>query len=222
MTENMQWLIYGALVTTSVGFCTYFIQNCFKRCWDGVHSAIFQLISTRFDLAEVTLHDTGCEKVIARILWQIGLDTRRYVYIHDANMTSGDQMMVGIIRLPTKSWFLWCLALLEISHFIWIKDNVKTILYVGPRAGVDTLLDVANKTKNRSPRPAEIENIQTAFRGDNFTITACVYFERRIFGTILVFAIACLAQSSVDIPTLDGRVAYYTRITKRCNDAQHR
>ena len=86
-----------------VGFVTYFIQKCLSRCWDGMHNAIFQLISTRFDLAEVTVRDTGCEQVFAKMLRQLGLDTRRYVYIHDANATSGDQMMVGIIRLPTKS-----------------------------------------------------------------------------------------------------------------------
>ena len=66
-------------------------------------------------------------------------------------------MMVGIIRLPTKSWFLWWLALLEISHFIWIKENVTHIVYVGPRAGFETLLDFANKSKSRNLTPDEID-----------------------------------------------------------------
>ena len=104
MTDNLQWLLYGGMITTCVGFVTYFVQQCFSRCWEGVHSAIFQLISVRFNLAEVTLRDTGCEQMCAQILRQVGLDTRRYVYIHDANATSGDELMVGTIRMPTRSW----------------------------------------------------------------------------------------------------------------------
>ena len=195
MTENMQWIIYGGVVTTLVGFFTYMVQKSLSRCWEGVHSAIFQLISKRFDLAEVTVRDTGCEQVFARILWQIGLDTRRYIYIHDANATSGDEMMVGCIRLPTRSWLLWLLALLEISHFIWIKDNVKHITYVGPRIGFERLLHFANKTKNRSLSIDEINDIKTALDGDSTTIAACIFYERGILVLTVAFTIAWLVQS---------------------------
>ena len=103
--------------------------------------------------------------------------------------------MVGCIRLPTRSWLLWLLALLEISHFIWIKDNVKHITYVGPRIGFERLLHFANKTKNRSLSIDEINDIQTALDGDSTIITACILYERGLLVLVVAFTIACLVQS---------------------------
>ena len=141
------------------------------------------------------MQDTGCEHVFGKMLRQLGLDTGRYVYIHDANATSNDQMMVGIVRFPTKSWFLWCLALLEISHFVWIKDNVKHIVYVGPRTGFDVLLELANTTKNRSLTSEEIEHANLALKGDSTILDACIYFERRFMPAVVAIATACWAHS---------------------------
>ena len=195
MTDNLEWLVYGGFLTTIVGSVIYFIQKWLGRCWNGMYNAIFQFISRRFDVAELTVQDTGCEKVFGKVLRQLGLDTGRYVYIHEANATAGDRMMVGIVRFPTKSWFLWFLALLEISHFVWIKDNVKHIVYVGPRAGFRVLLQLANTTKNRNLTIEEAERAKLAMKGDSTVLDACIYFERRFTLAVLMIATACWAQS---------------------------
>ena len=141
------------------------------------------------------MQDKGCEKVFFKVLRQLGLDTGRFVYIHEVNATAGDRMMVGIVRFPTKSWFLWFLALLEISHFVWIKDNVKHIVYVGPRAGFRVLLQLANTTKNRNLTIEEAERAKLAMKGDSTVLDACIYFERRLVLAVVAIATACWAHS---------------------------
>ena len=154
---------------------------------------MFQLVSHRFDLAEHRLDNTNNIVVITRLLQQIGLDTRRYVWTHDANAESGDKMMVGVVRIPTHSWFLWTLALLEITHYIWIKDDGLELVFVGPSSVEEILLRIANQTNTRQANDAELEEIQKAVLGRRAQESSCLCWERVIaslgLGALLVYLV---------------------------------
>jgi hypothetical protein len=132
---------------------------------------------------------------ITRILKLLGLDTNRYLWQHDANADTGDAMMVGLIRLPTRSWFLWSLAMLNISHFIYIKDDASEILIIGPTEPVEALLRVSNLSANRKATEDELTRLRMAFGLEGMPHSRelkCMWLERLI-GLSILISLMCSA-----------------------------
>ncbi len=69
---------------------------------------------------------------ITRIVKQLGLRTYRFRWHHDANADTGDAYQVGTVRLPTRSWFLWTLSVIGITHYIWVRDDGSAVVMIGP------------------------------------------------------------------------------------------
>ena len=88
--------------------------------------------------------------------------------------------MVGFIRLPTRTWFLWTLAMLGISHYVWIDDNAREIHIVGPDAFVDALLGASVRAANRNASDEEVASIQSTLKfgsTPNLCEWYCLCFE---------------------------------------------
>ena len=155
LNQNVQWLMLGSMFSLFSSALWY----CWHRCYSGLRSCVFQFVAHKFDLAE---HKFGTNNivVITRLLKQIGLDTKRYVWQHDANAETGDSMMVGMIRLPTRSWFMWSLALLEITHYIYISDDGRELIFIGPCEVKESLLRLANVSANRKATESELQQLQ--------------------------------------------------------------
>ena len=182
--KNVQWFLLAGVFSVATSILWY----CWHRCSSGIHSCVFQLVAHRLNLAE---HKFGTNNivVISRLLQGVGLDTRRYVSHHDANADTGDAMMVGMLRLPTQSWLLWLLALLDVSHYIWIKDDGLELVFVGPCDIRDNLLRLANVAANRMPEESEIATLRDQIYHNSARDWPCVCFERMLAVVIMTLLV---------------------------------
>ena len=159
MDPTLRWLLIGSVF--SVG--TFFLWFVWGRFTRSIHGCLFQFLSEKFNLSEHRFSNVSNLVAITKILNLMGLGTNRYLWQHDANAATGDAMMVGYIRLPTRSWLRWSVAILGISHYIWISDDASEITIVGPSGSVDALLRVSNLSAHREATDAELERVRMAF-----------------------------------------------------------
>ena len=88
--------------------------------------------------------------------------------------------MVGMIRLPTQSWFMFALALLEITHYIWIKDDGGELILVGPCEVKEKLLQLANVSANRTATEEELQDLREQLCGKHTREWPCMCVEHAL------------------------------------------
>ena len=117
-STSLRWLLLGSVICVLTPTVLHLWNSMWGRLYSGFHSWLFQVVAGRFDISEHRFENVGNIASVTKILRQLGLRTHRHVWHHDANADTGDSLQVGTIRLPTQSWLLWTLALLDITRYI--------------------------------------------------------------------------------------------------------
>ena len=154
--DDISWYAIGIFVSVFTPSVLYLWNCCCGNVCGGLHSWLFMLVAEKFDVEEHRFDGVSNLGAMSRILRQAGLRTGRHRWNHDANADSGDNFQVGTIRFPTKSYCLWSLALLGITHYIWMKDDGSVIVITGPREAVNVLIRMSNSAVNRQATEAQI------------------------------------------------------------------
>ena len=128
MDSTVRYLLIGGAFSAGTSVL-WFLWNRFSR---SLHSHVFQHAAAVFALSSHSLQQVNNIVTIARILDQLGLRTHTYLWHHDANIDGDDSIMTGYVRLPSKTWLLWWLSVLGISHYIWISHDAGQMVAVGP------------------------------------------------------------------------------------------
>ena len=149
-STSFRWYMAGAALSIVAGWGGRTCNSCVKHAWAGVHSWLFRVVQTNFDIEEHWFHKVNNVAAMSRLLKTANLKTGRFHWLHDANERTGDCIQVGSIRLSTRSYSLWLLALFGVTHYIWIADDAKSVLFVGPRLAVTTFVRIANDSSNRN------------------------------------------------------------------------
>ena len=188
---HVRWYMIGVLVTVITPTIMHIWNSCCGSVWHGLHSWLFQLVAEKFGVCEHRFQGVSNIAAITRVVKALGLHTYRFRWQHDANADTNDSYQVGTVRLPTRSWCLWLLALLGITHYIWVKDDGSSIVMTGPESSVSALLKVSNLAANRQPTEAELDELRAliGFGATDVATERCVVCERLTFG---VFMLACL------------------------------
>ena len=193
MTDDahVKWYVIGVLVTVITPTIMNIWNSCCGSVWHGLHSWLFQIVAKKFEVCENRFQGVGNTAAITRVVKALGLHTYRFRWQHDANADTNDSYQVGTVRLPTRSWCLWLLALLGITHYIWVKDDGSSIVMTGPEISVKALLKVSNLAANRQPTEAELEELKTCigFGATDVATERCVVCERLAF---VIFILASL------------------------------
>jgi len=137
------------------------------RLWSGIRKLTFSLLAAPLDWTEMTITNDETIQLVSNLLRRLKFDTRRVYWKYDVNAAARDDIMIGTVRLPTASWFIWCMSLLEVCNYIWIDDKAKMLHYVGPTPILLELVDVSNLLKGQQ---AQIESHLEVLRE---IITAC-------------------------------------------------
>ena len=161
--NNVSWYAYGIFFSILTPSLLYVWNCCCGHACAGVHSFIFKLVAEKFDVEEHRFDCVSNLGAMSRVLRQAGLRSGRFRWNHDANADSGDAVQVGTLFLPTQSYSLWTLALLGITHYIWIKDDCSVIVMTAPRVAVEALVRLSNSIVNRQATTEEIAELMVVF-----------------------------------------------------------
>ena len=101
-----------------------------------------------YGIEEHQFYNVGNIGAMTHVLRQSGLRTGRYRWTHDANVETGDSFQIGILRVPSQSWFVSLLAVLGLKHFVWVKDDGSETHVTAPAQCITTLLRVSNAAAN--------------------------------------------------------------------------
>jgi hypothetical protein len=155
------------------------------------------------DLREESFQKVTNFVIFPRILHQLGLVSFRVIWQHDANALTGDCVQWGWIRLPTKSYIIYFLALCGVTHYVYIHHDLKSMEIVGPVAGIHALIECSNAAIGARLNQTQLHYLQHAMgMGDAMTRAdrVCTWWEKRIcIGilcvTCLVFTVCALHDS---------------------------
>ena len=188
--DNVQWYAMGILVSVATPTALYIWNSCCGSFCSGLHSWLFQMVAKKFEVCENRFEGVSNIAAITRVLKALGLRTYRFRWQHDANADTNDSYQVGTVRLPTRSWCIWLLALLGITHYIWVKEDGSAIVMTGPQEAVKVLLKVSNLAANRQPKKAELDELRATigFGSTDASTDRCVLIERLFF---FIFMLAC-------------------------------
>ena len=181
--DDISWYAIGIFVRVLTPSGLYLWNCCCGNVCGGLHSWLFMLVAEKFDVEEHRFDGVSNLGAMSRILRQAGLRTGRHRWNHDANADSGDNIQVGTIRFPTKSYCLWSLALLGITHYIWMKDDGSVIVITGPREAVNVLIRMSNSAVNRQATEAQIAEL-IAVLGDGPMELKCRLLDRVLVGAL--------------------------------------
>ena len=181
--DDISWYAIGIFVSVLTPSVLYLWNGCCGNVCGGLHSWLFMLVAEKFDVEEHRFDGVSNLGAMSRILRQAGLRTGRHRWNHDANADSGDNFQVGTIRFPTKSYCLWSLALLGITHYIWMKDDGSVIVITGPREAVNVLIRMSNSAVNRQATEAQIAEL-IAVLGDGPMELKCRLLDRVLVGAL--------------------------------------
>jgi hypothetical protein len=194
--NTMRWLFFGMLGGVVTPTILFIWNRCCGVICSSVHSLLFQTVAARFGVSEHRFEGVSNIPAITRVLRQLGMRTHRFRWHHDANADTDDSYQVGTLRLPTQSWVLWLLAMLDITHYIWVKDDGSAIVVTGPTEAVHALLRVSNLAANRLATEKEVQELRFALGLDpseNPTEQRCVLLER-LLATSVLLALAVLLR----------------------------
>jgi hypothetical protein len=192
--ERVSWYAVGIFFSLLTPSLLYVWNGCCGNACSGLHSLLFKIVAERFYVEEHRFDGVGNLGAMSRVLRQAGLRTGRHRWNHDANADSGDSVQVGTVRLPTKSYSLWLLALLGITHYIWMKDDGSVIVMTAPRDAVDVLVRISNSAVNRQATDAEITELMSVFV-DGPMEEKCRLLDRLLAATALGIAALFLGFS---------------------------
>ena len=181
--DDIFWYAIDIFVSVLTPSVLYLWNCCCGNVCGGLHSWLFMLVAEKFDVEEHRFDGVSNLGAMSRILRQAGLRTGRHRWNHDANADSGDNIQVGTIRFPTKSYCLWSLALLGITHYIWMKDDGSVIVITGPREAVNVLIRMSNSAVNRQATEAQIAEL-IAVLGDGPMELKCRLLDRVLVGAL--------------------------------------
>ena len=155
MDSAVKYLVAGSVfsLATSALWCLW------VRFERSIHSCIFVLVARRFSLSYHRLHNASIIVTVSRILDQLDLKTNTYLWQHEVNIDSDDSIMTGYIRLPASTWFMWLLALLGISHYIYISDDANEMVIAGPTDFVFALLRLSSTCSNCAVSADELNSL---------------------------------------------------------------
>ena len=111
-----------------------------KRLWRGCRQILFTLLAEPLGWSEVTVKDSDTVATISRCLRRVYF-TRREIYLHSANVVIKDGIMHGTYRLPTISWFVWFLSVMDTCNYIYIDDETKFLHAIGPSDVMNSLIE---------------------------------------------------------------------------------
>ena len=110
---------------------------------------------------------------VPRIFQQLGLETSKVVWNHDANAQTGDAVQWGWFRLPSKSFALTFASVCGVTHYVWIPANIASVTIVGPADAIAKLIDLSNETVTTRLKEAQLDTLRQAFGiGDASTTAA--------------------------------------------------
>ena len=167
MAQNDNAAIYWLILATSISSVTtallYLFQRCCGNCWGNIGNVCFQIFATVLELREETFYQVTNLLTFPRIFQQLGLQTFKVVWNHDANAQTGDFVQYGWLRLPTKSYVLAFLAVCGVTHYVYIPFDLKSVEIVGPAHAIRTLVDMSNLAATFSLEEAQLETLRQAF-----------------------------------------------------------
>ena len=188
MAENNNEAIYWLILVTSISSMTsgllYWFQRCCGNCWGNIGNVCYQTFAPSLEIREETLDRVTNLYTIPRILQQLGLQTFKVIWNHDANAQAGDCVQYGWLRLPTKSYVLAFLSVCGVTHYVYIHFNLNQIEIVGPTPAIGALIDMSNLAATAALEPEQVETLRQAFgMGDALTTAdkVCTLWERRFF-----------------------------------------
>ena len=174
------WLVVATGLSSVTSTILYLFQRCCGQFWGNVSSVCWQRFAASLELREDVLDQVTNLWVFPRIFQQLGLDTRKVTWKHDANAQTGDCVQWGWLRIPTKSYLLTCLALFGITHYVSL--DLKRVEFVGPSAAISALVDLSNVVGTSQMTETQLQRLRDAFGMDDLWTqadTICTRWERR-------------------------------------------
>ena len=160
--SSAQWLVLAAVISA---LTTKLLGECgsiWASVWDSIRAYAFKVLAQKLDITEDWLKVQNVGQ-LTHILEQLGMCTYRYTWLHDANVDTANGIQFGTLKLPTVSWTLWLLSVLEIGYVIWIKNDGTNIHIIGPREATRGLMKVAKVCETGSPSSEELRRLQSLF-----------------------------------------------------------
>ena len=112
------WLILATSISSVTTAILYFFQRCCGNCWSNVGSLCFQRFATLLELRQETFNQVTNLLIFPRIFQQLGLETFKVVWNHDANAQTRDCVQWGWFCLPAKSYFRYVLVVCGFTHYV--------------------------------------------------------------------------------------------------------
>ena len=180
------------------GFVALFSRS-WNKCTSSMWNCIYQLCARHWDISEHRFH-TEQLKVLCRILRQIGVETHKNLWQHDASIDTGDAIMIGTVRLPCASMLEWFLSMLQITNYVHIADDASEVIIVSSTAGVRALILHVNLAANRKLDHAEVLYLQAKLGFNGHKLSAWNVFERILAaGFIIVIFLLCGGEYLINI-----------------------
>ena len=174
LPDGITWYAIGMFISVLTPSLLYLWNGCTGNICGGVHSWLFMLVAKKFNVEEHRFDGVSNLGAMSRVLRQAGLRTGRHRWNHDANADAGDSYQVGTVRFPIKSYCLWTLALLGITHYIWMKDDGSVVVMTGPREAVDILVRISNSAVNRQASESEIAELMAVLEDGPMEEKCCL------------------------------------------------
>ena len=137
-----------------------------------------------------------------RLLQELQLKTYKLVGQHDANAQTGDLVQWGWLLLPTRSYFLACLAVCGVTHYVYIPQDLSRVKIVGPANAIATLVDLSNAAATTRLTATQLVTLRDAFGMDDTWTKAdkvCKLWERRaacFMGVCFMWLLWCILKPS--------------------------
>ena len=180
---TIYYVVCMGIMTTCVTSFLFLCQKCCGVICANIGSVFFQLLAERLDLYEEDFKETTNLNAIPRIFDQLGLRTRRRVWMHEANAQTGDGQQWGWLRLPTKSYWLKFLSVCSVTHYVYIPHHLTDVCGVGPTKFFQTLINMSNASTTAELSEEQLESLRRELGiGDAWTQAdmICTLWERRI------------------------------------------
>ena len=198
--DAVYWLILATCISSVTTAILYFFQHSCGVCWSNAASLCFQRFATSLDIRQETFNQVTNLLIFPRIFQQLGLETFKVVWNHDANAQTRDCVQWGWFCLPTKSYFLYFLAVCGFTHYVWIPRDLNSVDIVGPAKGISALIDISNAAATTRLTDEQLETLRCAFGMGNFWTRAdriCTSLERRI-----LLRARCILRCALSVSSL--------------------
>ena len=184
------WLILGTGISTLVSAVFYIIQGACSQVLHNLRAHCWQYLASRLDVRAESFEKLSNGVVYPRILQQLGLNSYKVIYLHDANAQTGDCVQWGWMRLPTKSWMLTFLSFSGVSHYAYIHHDLRSMEIVGPAAGIRALVAVSSTAATSRLAPEDLTFLKEAMgMGESMTHAdrSCVQWEKCFLVGLFIF-----------------------------------